>query len=133
MSDPILQAIEFLREDVKAVDGRLEAHRKEVSSKLDVGTRFMSQLSERERERNENDRERNGQIGRLTKWKEEMELADAKAASFAQGEQAVRLAARTRVTAIWEKVEKPVVYGAGMLVFGAGIRVGAFLLGNVAW
>lgn len=115
----ILDAIGHVRAAVQAVDDRL--------NKVEISTR---ELAFRERERN-------GHIADLTRWRETVEMEQAKkreqdlrALGFQEGEQAVKDAARNKALAVWEKAEKPVVYGLAAVLLGLGMRLGAFFIGG---
>lgn len=122
----ILDAIGAVRDDIKGINSRLDDGAARMQ-RFDLG---LHELVLRETERN-------GQIKRLTAWREAVELREAherealiSAESFVAGENAVKARARSKAEAIWDRAEKPVITGAMLLMFGAGIRIAAFLLGG---
>lgn len=79
----------------------------------------------------------NGRVDSLEEWRAGIDmwrrgLADGElaAAAFEEGAESVRQGWRRRVTAAWSRVERPVMYGLGLLLFGLGIRVGAWFVGG---
>lgn len=115
----ILDAIRAVRTDVQGVEGRLGAV--EIS---------MKELAFRERERN-------GQIAKLSRWREGVEAdqlrrheAELQALGFDAGAEAVKESARRKVMLAWERVEKPVTYGTIVVLFGFGMRLAGLFIGG---
>lgn len=72
----------------------------------------------------------NGRVDKAERDIEELQRRILHEDAVNEGRAEIRAANRTRFMAIWDRAEKPVITGAMMLVFGVGLRIGAFLLGG---
>lgn len=70
----------------------------------------------------------NGRISALEAWRQQSEADAREAAAFAAGEESVKREYRSKLELVWDRVERPVVYGIGALMVGVGIRVGAWFI-----
>lgn len=78
-------------------------------------------------------RRTNGRISALEEGQERFEQEARDAAAFAAGEESVKREYRSKLELVWDRVERPVVYGSGAVLVGVGIRIGAWFLGGVRW
>ena len=72
----------------------------------------------------------NGGVTRALNWMASHDARMASESDIAKGGQMVKDKARSRAEALWGKIEKPVVYGTGLILFGFGLRLGAFFIGG---
>ena len=73
------------------------------------------------------EKERNGHIADLVNWKSDHQDEADRAAAILEGRQAQRAEDKDRLALIWDKMERPVLYG----ITGVGIAAGGILLNLV--
>ena len=72
----------------------------------------------------------NGGVARAIEWMNAHDTRLKSEADIAMGEKNVKDKARNRIEALWGRVEKPIIYGTGLILFGFGLRLGAFFIGG---
>lgn len=72
----------------------------------------------------------NGGVAKALEWMNAHDARTKSEADIALGGQMVKDKARSRAQAVWAKIEKPVIYGVGLVLFGFGVRLGAFFIGG---
>lgn len=115
----------------------LQRQIEQVAQRLDAGNKWMATADQRHETMANGintlssrvDRQ-NGGVAKALEWMNAHDDRLKDEANVALGGQMVKDKARSRAEAVWAKVEKPVVYGAALLVFGFGLRLGAFFIGG---
>ena len=127
-TEMILDAIGAVRNEVVRVHTRIDASDTRLG-RVEVS---MGALEAREAERN-------GSILDIMRWRQGIDerhqvciFREVSQTAYEDGAEAVKAAARSRVAMVWGHIEKPVIMGAAMLVFGVGLRIGAFFV-EVPW
>lgn len=126
--DPILQAIGFLRDDVKELRGEADDRHKSNEHRLDEGALLMGELSQGVRELNDREKERNGKIARHEAWIEGRKLQLAVEAATRVENERLKREARGIVSTIWKRIETPVMLGLGL-----GVMATVTLIGVSVW
>ena len=73
----------------------------------------------------------NGRVAVLEGWQDAFEDETEVGAAYAAGRKSVRDGDRAMLQKLWGLIAKYGPYGAGLLVFGVGIRLGSWFIGGL--